>query len=580
MQKSSMSSTASTAPTTKESPTVADLLIASESAMLTLDQLLQAQANSLAVDRADFEAETKHTHIVEFGPTVKLDVGGKIFRISRSDLIKERSLLSNTYNLFHASSDVILNYLRTGKIFQPSDPAALEEVEAEFYEVDNMITVGNPDSRFLVTHPHHSSPSDPTHFCSCMPQEYDTVKFTKAWLLCPSYYTVSYSDAACSRSNWILSASSDGVKWETLSTHTALPAKSGRYSWPITTTHQFNQFRVTCSGKNGNWFPAFSCFHVYGLELYGTLETQHASDLFCCPATATATPTTTTTNTVPQLLAVSSSVAEAASAANSNDRDVALTGVVQLRRLLCSEKPPIDEVIAAGLLPRLGQFLSLSDNPNFQVEALWALTNICTGSTKQIEEVLKCGIVPQLIALLSSSPDVDVCQQATWALSNILGDCAVHRDSVLRLGFFPVLLKAIVKFPNKVFFLRKATEAISNGCRGVPPPDISYFRSPNDAGESVSPLPVLAALLQYLDAEVVTHACWALSYMAESPLCIKLIISTGTIIPSLTRLLSISDTNIQRPALRALGNVANGSTEEAQSLIDAGIFQAVMPLYV
>ncbi|KAH3758763.1 Importin subunit alpha-1 [Pelomyxa schiedti] len=512
-----MASTASTAPTTKESPTVADLLIASESAWNTLDQLLQAQANSLAVDRADFEAETKHTHIVEFGPTVKLDVGGKIFRISLSDLIKERSLLSvmfsgsgiplhkdenGTYFIDRSGTyfDVILNYLRTGKFFQPSDPAALEEVvmEAEFYEVDNMISHGphqmikmayftglavthyltqtrspgktrqETDSSFLVTHPHHSSPSDPTRFRSCVPQEYHTVKFTKAWLLCPSYYTVSYSKEACSQtSNWILSASSDGIKWETLSTNSVSLALVKM----TTGTQPIHVSMCMAWNSMGHWRP-------------NTLLTSY--DHF-----------------------------------------------------LSHKGPPP------------GCCCTVSDC----VDVLWS---VCNGSTKQTEEVLKCGIVPQLIALLSSSPDVDVCQQATWALSNILGDCAVHRDSVLHLGFFPVLLKAMVRFPNKVFFLRKATEAISNGCRGVPPPDISYFRPSNDAGESVSPLPVLAALLQYLDAEVVTHVCWALSYMAESPPCIKLIISTGTIIPSLTRLLSISDTNIQRPALRVLGTVANG----------------------
>ncbi|KAH3731422.1 Importin subunit alpha-1 [Pelomyxa schiedti] len=226
-------------------------------------------------------------------------------------------------------------------------------------------------------------------------------------------------------------------------------------------------------------------------------------------AVETTTTTTRASSSCPE--AASSSVAEAASAANSNDRDVALTGMVK----------------AAVLRD---------------------------GSSKQTEEVLKCGIVPQFIALISSSPDVDVCQQATWALSNILGDCAAHRDYVLKLGFFPVLLKAMVRFPNKVLFLRNATEAISNGCQGVPPPDISYFQPSNDARESVSPLPAL----QCTDADVLTHTCWALSYMAASPPCIKLLISTGTIIPSLTRLLSVSDTNIQVPALRALGTVANG----------------------
>ncbi|KAH3766349.1 Importin subunit alpha [Pelomyxa schiedti] len=260
-------------------------------------------------------------------------------------------------------------------------------------------------------------------------------------------------------------------------------------------------------------------------------------------------------------------VESAAWATYSNDRNVAFTGMVHLRMLLCSEEPPIAEVIETGVLPRLIQFLSLSDDTNFQCEALWALTNICSGSnTKQTEEVIICGILPQLLDLLSSSPDVDVCEQATWALSNICGDCAVHRDYVLHLGFFPALFKAMARFQNQRTFLRKAAWAISNGCRGRPTPDISHFK-PSDAGESISPLAMLAALLQCGDMYILTllqcgdmyilsEASWALSYLTDSPSCIKLIISTGAIIPSLIRLLSVGDMNIQVPALRALGNVA------------------------
>ncbi|KAH3766345.1 importin subunit alpha-1 [Pelomyxa schiedti] len=301
---------------------------------------------------------------------------------------------------------------------------------------------------------------------------------------------------------------------------------------------------------------------------------QQQGDPSATTKSGTTDPSTTTVaaGTVPP----ATSVAEAVASTRSNDRTVAFTGTVQLRMLLSLEGPPIDEVIKAGVVPRLIQFLSLADDPKFQCEALWALTNICSGSRKQTAEVIKCGIGPPVIALLSSSPDAEVCEQAAWALGNISGDGVAHRDYVLRLGFFPALLSAMVRFPNHIAFLRNATWALSNGCRGKPSPDISYFQ-PSAGESSVSLIATLVGLLQCSDVDVMSDVAWTLSYLTDSPPCVKMIISTGTIIPSLVRLLSLNNVQVCLPAVRALGNVATGSAEETQSLIDAGIFQAVTP---
>lgn len=57
--------------------------------------------------------------------------------------------------------------------------------------------------------------------------------------------------------------------------------------------------------------------------------------------------------------------------------------------------------------------------------------------------------------------------------------------------------------------IRNAVWALSNICRGKnPPPDFSKV---------VKALPILARLLLHTDKDVLTDACWAISYLSDGP---------------------------------------------------------------
>lgn len=254
----------------------------------------------------------------------------------------------------------------------------------------------------------------------------------------------------------------------------------------------------------------------------------------------------------------------------SGDEQEALRQTERCRRMLSKEKnPPIDDVIQAGLLTQLVNFLTCSHLPKLQFEAAWALTNIASGTPEQTQAVVEAGALQNLTDLLSSEEE-ECREQAIWAIGNIAGDGPELRDMVIATGILPPLLDLLMTGNGRMSMLRNCTWVLSNLCRGKnPQPEFEVIRHA---------IPTLGHLISSQDEEIVTDATWAVSYLSDGENHkIQAIVDAG-LTRRLVELLYHNSSSVKTPALRAVGNIVTGTDEQTQNVLDCSALPAFCSL--
>lgn len=169
------------------------------------------------------------------------------------------------------------------------------------------------------------------------------------------------------------------------------------------------------------------------------------------------------------------------------------------------------------------------------------------------------GAIQSFVALLAS-PNVEVREQAVWALGNIAGDSPQFRDYVIGSGGVPAML-SVFQNNAKLSMIRNATWTLSNLCRGKPQPEFEQIQGV---------LPTLAKLVMMDDVEVITDACWALSYISDdngpANQKIQAVLDSGVAM-RLVQCLNHHHTSVQVPALRCIGNIVTGDDSQTGTVL-------------
>eukprot|EP00004_Rigifila_ramosa_P023382 TRINITY_DN6559_c0_g1_i2.p1 TRINITY_DN6559_c0_g1~~TRINITY_DN6559_c0_g1_i2.p1 ORF type:complete len:476 (+),score=110.81 TRINITY_DN6559_c0_g1_i2:27-1454(+) len=249
----------------------------------------------------------------------------------------------------------------------------------------------------------------------------------------------------------------------------------------------------------------------------------------------------------------------------SDDLSAQLECTRLCRKALSADNPPIAAVIAAGVLPRFVEFLRFEDR-ELQVESAWVLTNITAGF-EPTQKVVDSGAVPILVDLVRS-PHEDVRHQCVWALANIAGESTALRNLVLEQGVIPPLLD-LLESSTQLSVTRTAAWALSNMCRGKPSPPFELVHVA---------LPALSQMLHLADEEVLSDACWTLSYLSDGPNTkIKAVVEAG-VCRRLTELLLHASVNVHSAALSAVGNIVTGEEAHVQTLLNCSVLAPLRQL--
>eukprot|EP00752_Nemacystus_decipiens_P003987 g3652.t1 len=254
----------------------------------------------------------------------------------------------------------------------------------------------------------------------------------------------------------------------------------------------------------------------------------------------------------------------------------------------------VQEVVDAGAVPNLVEFLQHDDDPVLQFDSAWVLTKIASGTSDQTKAVIENGAVPNFVRLINSLDDA-ICLEAVEALRSRTGR---WRSLTWR---HPTLQHELPALSTLAKLIRSDDEEVlSHACRSLrflctrfllfQEGGDEFDADRGDIWVSNKPDVLRQVALAVVDAgiclslvELMEHTCPAVQVQAMCVLCsiakcnrtIKAIIDSGAL-PRLRNLLSSSKSDIRKFACITIRTLIGWDKEIRQAMFEANI----LPPYI
>lgn len=171
-------------------------------------------------------------------------------------------------------------------------------------------------------------------------------------------------------------------------------------------------------------------------------------------------------------------------------------------------------------------------------------------------------VLSHFIQLLGS-PHIEVVEQVIWGIGNIAGDSPLTRDSVINSGALERIAMVLDQAVPGTSFMRNASWALSNLCRGRPQPHYEHVKRA---------IPSLMKVLIENDKEdIITDICWALSYLSDGNKERIPDFLDQRLLGKLIQLMNHENVALAIPCLRTVGNIVTGDDSQTQLAINANL---------
>lgn len=146
------------------------------------------------------------------------------------------------------------------------------------------------------------------------------------------------------------------------------------------------------------------------------------------------------------------------------------------------------------------------------LQAVWALGNVAGDSPKCRDLVLSHGALMPLLAQLTDNTKLSMLRNATWTLSNF---CRGKPQPPFEQVCTAFMARLCFMLPYGTFMFLQQASLWLMPCSGVLLTVVTNYAFLRFILQSKPALPALERLIHSNDEEVLTDACWALSYLSD-----------------------------------------------------------------